>query len=491
MSINTQNSKIIFGLKVKQFRLANELSSSDLSKASGLSLSYLNEIEKGKKKPRKEKIINLAEALGTTPEELSSSELSGNLSAIGELLHSNFLNELPLELFDIDLSKIVEIVAVSPSRVGAFISTLIEISRNYAFKEENFYFQALRAYQELNYNYFEEKEKAIAAFIKQFNIPISRPVPVKLLVRILENHFSYTIIESSFEEMPVLKTMRSVYVPNSKKLYINKELNAQQKALQLGKEIAYNYLKLEDRINTSSFLKVKNFQTVLNNYFAGYFAVGILVNKDNFINDLRHLFSQTTWQEDLLLDLLDKYEVSPEVLFQRFNLLPAILNIKKLFFLRMLNEEQGVSFRIDKEMHLNRRHQPHANNLAEHYCRRWLSITQLKALQSRAETEQQPVVGIQRSIYTGTDREYLCLTIARPSYFPHTKKVSVTIGLLVDEDLKKHVHFLNDPAIPKKMVSVTCERCAIEDCSERAVPPIVIQKKQQRKAIQDALDQLK
>ena len=78
-----------------------------------------------------------------------------------------------------------------------------------------------------------------------------------------------------------------------------------------------------------------------------------------------------------------------------------------------------------------------------------------------------------------------------PSYFPHTKKVSVTIGLLVDEDLEKHVKFLEDPAIPKKMVSVTCERCPIEDCAERAAPPIVIQKKLQRKAIQDALDQLK
>ena len=73
-------------------------------------------------------------------------------------------------------------------------------------------------------------------------------------------------------------------------------------------------------------------------------------------------------------------------------------------------------------MHLNRRHQPHANNLAEHYCRRWLSITQLRALQSRADAEQKPVVGIQRSMYMGTDREYLCLTIARLVIFRIPKK---------------------------------------------------------------------
>ena len=43
-----QYIKLIFGLKLKQVRLKRNLSLFGLSKLSGLSKSYLNEIEKGK-----------------------------------------------------------------------------------------------------------------------------------------------------------------------------------------------------------------------------------------------------------------------------------------------------------------------------------------------------------------------------------------------------------------------------------------------------------
>lgn len=488
--INTQNSKIIFGLKVKQLRMKRKLSAATLAAAAGLSISYLNEIEKGKKKPRQDKIAQLSAALGCTVEELVSLELRGNLSAVGKLLHSNFLNELPLELFGIELNKIVEIIASSPAQVGAFISTLLELSRTFAFKEENFYFHALRAYQELHHNYFEGLEVQIDTFITRYQLPTKFPVPVTLLKKLLIEQYDYIIEEVDFETQPVLKTMRSIFKPAQKKLFINRELNEQQKALQLGKELAYNYLKLKDRIYTSSFLRVDNFKTVLNNYLAGYFAVGILVNQTALVKDINKIFEQTAWNEGYLLQLLDKYEVSPEVLFQRFNILPGILNIRKLFFLRMVNVQGTTTYRIDKELHLNRKHQPHANQLNEHYCRRWLSIKQLEALSQQSESTQKTVVGVQRSKFIGTQDEYLCFTIARPSYFPHTQKVSVTIGLLVDEELEQMIHFLNDPAIPAITLGVTCERCPIMDCQERMKEPIALEKRNQRKAMLEALEQL-
>lgn len=61
--MDSQSRKIIFGLKVKQLRKGQQLSFAELSARSGLSISYLNEIEKGKKYPREDKIEALAEAL--------------------------------------------------------------------------------------------------------------------------------------------------------------------------------------------------------------------------------------------------------------------------------------------------------------------------------------------------------------------------------------------------------------------------------------------
>ncbi len=490
MNLTHQNSRIIFGLKVKQLRIAQGLSFAKLSKTAGMSVSYLNEIEKGKKSPKTDKIETLATALGTTYDELVSPVLPGKLAAVGELLHSNFLNELPLDLFGIELSKVVEIIANAPLRVGAFISTLVELSRNFEFKEENFYFNAVRAYQELHYNYFEDIEESIAQFIKTYKLPINRAVPVNFLASILKKHFGYEIVEDDLKDYPELKHLRSIFIPKKKKLLLNPQLNEKQKALQLGKELAYNYLKLKERIHTSSFLKVNNFQIVLNNYIAGYFAVGILVHRENFQKDLKYWFEQPTWDKSYLLQLLLKYDVSPEVLFQRFNILPQDFDMPKMFFMRMIHDPTKDTFHIDKELHLNRQHEPHANNLDEHYCRRWLSISQLKSLAENAQTTGQVEVGLQLSKYTETEDEYICFTIARPAYFPSTKNVSVTIGLLADHELKEKIKFLADPAIPRKRVSVTCERCPIMDCKERISPPTVIDNRKHKIRMEEALDEL-
>ena len=46
MSVKSPNDRILFGLKVKQLRGKKSLSFAELSKRTGISVSYLNEIEK-------------------------------------------------------------------------------------------------------------------------------------------------------------------------------------------------------------------------------------------------------------------------------------------------------------------------------------------------------------------------------------------------------------------------------------------------------------
>ena len=152
---------------MKQLRTEQNLSFAQLAEQSGLSVSYLNEIEKGKKYPRADKIDLLAKALNIEKEDLISTELTKELAGVGDLLKSNFLNELPLDLFGIELSKVTEIIANAPIRVGAFISTLVEISRSYSLLDAHFFTGAMRAYQEMRYNYFEEIETAVDDFFKK------------------------------------------------------------------------------------------------------------------------------------------------------------------------------------------------------------------------------------------------------------------------------------------------------------------------------------
>ena len=61
-----QNLRFVLGLKLNQLRKSQKLSLKVLAGRAGLAISYLNEIEKGKKYPKPEKILGLAKALGVT-----------------------------------------------------------------------------------------------------------------------------------------------------------------------------------------------------------------------------------------------------------------------------------------------------------------------------------------------------------------------------------------------------------------------------------------
>ena len=493
MAARPANAKIILGLKARQLREAKGLSFKELAAASGLSISYLNEIEKGKKYPKPDRLAALAVALDTTAESLSDARLLRELAPVADLLNSNFLNDLPLDLFGIDLTKVVALIANAPTKVSAFIQTLLELSRNYALGEENFYFGALRSYLELHSNYFPELEAAVDAFKAANGIKAKGMVPNEVLAGLLQQLYGYELVEDGLADHQPLEHLRAVFLPKNKRLLLNKTLTNRQRAFQYGKELGFNALQLQDRAYTSSLLKVTSFEAVLSHFKAGYFSAALLIDRDTFAEDLRALFAQPRWEANRLLDLIKKYRVSPETLFQRMtNLLPEVFGLRQLFFLRMLHRPATGDFRVDKELHLDQRHHPHANGLNEHYCRRWLSTGLLNKLQAIHETGSYvgTIVGVQRSRYHGTDDEYLCITLARPGYPTPDRNVSVTLGLLMNDHLRNLVRFHDDPQIQQREVNTTCERCSIQDCAERVAPPRVVLRREQRKAVERALEAL-
>jgi transcriptional regulator with XRE-family HTH domain len=493
MSSKTQNERILFGLKVKQLRKQKGLSFSALSKKTKMSVSYLNEIEKGKKYPKPDKIEALAEALEVPVEQLASTEMNPNMAPVGELLQSNFLNELPLDLFGIELSKVAEIIANAPTRVGAFISTLLELSRNYALREENFYFGALRAYLELHNNYFEELEEAARAFTERHGITEDRPVAMERLRRILEEEYGYEIVDKGLDPYPELHKLRSLFIPKGKKLLLNSKLTPMQQAFQFGKEIGFERLNLAERANTSSLLRGRVFEEVINHSKAIYFSVALHLPLQPIIKDMQAFFARDTWDGEAFLSIMKRYEASPEMYYHRLtNILPRFFGMGKIFFLRFLHDPKSDAFEVDKELHLNRRHHPHGNGLFEHYCRRWVALSLLKDLHQMQKEGMyvDNIVRAQRSRYYGTEDEYLCLTIARPGYPTPNRNVSVTIGILINPETSKRIGFLEDPAIQRRIVNKTCERCALRDCEERAAAPVIVDRREESKRIQARLAEL-
>jgi transcriptional regulator with XRE-family HTH domain len=484
-----QIQRITLGLKVRQFRQEKGWNFDELSRRTGISTSYLNEIEKGKKYPQPANLRKLAAALDVTPDFLTSPELTKQLAPLGELLQSNFLNELPLERFGIELQQVVEIIARAPDRVNAFISALLEIARNYALRDEHFFFSALRAYQELRMNYFEEVENAAEEFVRTHHLPDNGAVAAQPLAELLVKNFAYRLESLDPEKYPELQTLRTVFVPKRRRLLLNPQLNDRQRAFYLAKELGFNVLQLRERPLCAGALRVNTFEEALNNYLATYFSVAVLINRHAFVRDVGALFNQMTWNNQRLLHLITKYQASPEVLFQRFNLLTQEFGLSKMFFLRVVHDIKRDQFEIDKELYLNRRHEPHAAGLNEHYCRRWIPLALLRELNA-GDRPGGLLSGVQRARFMDTDQEYLCISVAKHGYSSPNRNFSVSIGVLLDEHAKQIIRCWNDPEIPRTTVHVTCERCPIEDCRERAAEPEQYRKKEARRQMLDTLRKL-
>ena len=85
------NLRYIFGMKLRSFRQEKGFGLKQLAALTGLSASYINEIEKGKKYPKAEKIMMLAEGLGVEYDDLVSISMTGRFGQISELFFSSVL----------------------------------------------------------------------------------------------------------------------------------------------------------------------------------------------------------------------------------------------------------------------------------------------------------------------------------------------------------------------------------------------------------------
>jgi predicted transcriptional regulator/DNA-binding XRE family transcriptional regulator len=480
--------KLIFGLKLKQIRNEHGLSLLGLSKKSGLSKSYLNEIENGKKYPKPDKIAALSEHLDIPYDDLVSLKLDKNLAPIGEILQSDLLKDIPLELFGLKESTLINIVANAPQKVTAFISTIIEIAKNYDFSRENFYLASVRSFQEANRNYFKDLEEAVLKFSKMYEVDLSQPISPEILEEILIEEFKYTINNDELKDHSDLEDLRSIFIPKTKTLLITKDIDDAQRSFIYAKELAYCYLKMTDRLYTFSWIKFDNFEQVLNNFYASYFAGALLIPRAKLVDELEALFSKTHFDTTDFQNLLSQFNASPETVYQRLtNILPHDFSFKNLFFLRFSYHQVKDEFRLNKELHLAKDQSPRASETNEHYCRRWISLKVLKEL---SVTDTDHAFGVQISKYPNDHQEYLVLASAVRDPFKTNQYRSISIGIALNKALHRKANFLQDKQIKTMDVGVTCERCSIQDCEVRQTPAKVLDKKVKEEKTAKAVDKL-
>ncbi len=491
MSINKENLNLVLGLKISWLRQQLGLSLKELSERSGISISYINEIEKGKKYPKADKIMSLADALGKPYDELVSLQLDKQLMPLSELLSTSIMDEIPFDLFGFSKSDLVEFMTNAPTRFAALIDTIIKIARTYDLSVENLLLGALRSYQEMHNNYFPDIEQKAADFRNLHNLKGGR-LTYENVKALIEDEYGYEIHDQMPEKAQELSHFRSLYLPQEPgRLYINHKLTEPQKLFALCRELGYEALNLKERVPSSSYLKDANFDQLLDHIHASYFAGAILMDQDEIADDLAKWFESEEWSFDALEDLISKYRVTPEMLFHRITqIMSEKLHLGQFYFLRFNHYKATGRFRLTKELHFSKLHSTHGIGFDEHYCRRWITLRLLNSFAGDDESNEVHM-GVQRSKFYNTDIEYFCISAARPLRLSPGVNSCVTLGFLMDQRFKRKVRFWDDESVTRSVVNRTCERCPIKDCEERVAEPEIYQRQIKEDQIAARLDQLR
>ncbi len=500
MPFNEDNLKFILGFKLKNLRLQRGYSLKDVATRANMSISYLSEIEKGKKYPKAEKLLALANCYEVGYDELVTVDGQDNLNPLAESLDSGFFQEFPFQLFGLQAADLFSLLTTSPDKAGALIRTFLEIGQMYDVRVEHFLFAALRAYQKMHNNYFEDLELAAESFLES-DIWGGKPVNEINLRRYLEVNGRYIIDETLLADHPTLHSFRSVFIPGKRpRLFLNKRLLPSQKAFIFGKEIGTRLLGIETRATTSSWIKVESFEQVLNNYRTSYFAGALLIGRTKVVGGLSQLFNQKTWDPVGFLGLMKSLDSTPEMFFYRIGQLAHnYFGLSSHYFMRLAKRDSEDFIDVSKMLNLSTIPLPRGFSNSENYCRKWAGM---KLLADRTwergiaypdlPARGGPTAQAQRSNFANTGQEVFSFAVSRAMQLSPSDDSAVILGFPMDDALKSVIRFWGDPALKDQLVGITCERCNLgpKECSERMADPSLANEMRDVEVYERALSEL-
>ena len=449
----------------------------------------------GKKYPKAEKLNQIAERLGVSYDYLVSQKLDQRRHYLARVLESEALKKFPFHLFGMRAHDVVQLIPDAPQEGSALIRALVQTARSYDLRIEDFFHTALRCYQEMHHNYFEEIEQEVERYRKKSKWKEDENFSASMLYEALSKQFNFEIDETGLEKSKSLASVRSIWLPGKPdRLLINSQFNEKQKAFLAAREIGYRVLGLKERGHCSPDIEVESFEQVLNAFKASYFASSLFMSGERLYADLKSFFQNKTWQPEAFLKLMKGYFATSESFFYRLSeIMPHYFDVKQLHFLRFDKSLQDSHYTLTKQLNMSEVPIPTGLDLNEHFCRRWLSVKNIRDLSLGKETKEQRVVcDAQRSRFISGTQSFFCICVARPLVLPKNSLSSVTIGFRINGNLRKHIAFIDDPALSEEEIGETCERCRLlpEECSQRAADPRIFRKEQKISQQREELQQL-
>lgn len=488
--LREQNLRFILGLKLHNLRQERRLSLVQLSQACGLSVSYLNEIEKGKKYPKTDKLLALARALGVSYNDLVSAEPGGKLRSISGILTTRMVDDLPLAFYGISASVLMEMMAADTTRVGALLQLLKELSQRFDIGTTDFCHSAIRSHLEAQTYYFEDLEREAAKFADSCGWSTDAGPSLDQLRACLVNRLGWELDEQLLGIHGDLDDVGAVPYAKGKRrcLLLHPSLPEGRRAFFIAREIAAHVLQLTSTRTSSSKQPIGEFQLLLDDARASYLAGAMLMPEASFVGDVRTFALGTRWDPDAFLALIAKHGNDTETFFHRLaQLLPRHLGLGNLVLARTeIGSTQG-SPRVNREIRLGETRDVSGSETGEHRCRRMMNFRLL----SQAPVPNTPArAAIQRERFHASNEAYLTLGTVFKRPLHQDLQTCMTLAIGIDAKTRNAIGFVDDPAIDEYQVGETCERCTLSPCEERVAPPVVAQTSERGAARRAALASL-
>lgn len=490
--------RLLLGSKLRTLRADARRSLKDVAARAGVSISYLSEIEQGKKYPKPERLVDIARALGADYNALVSlhptPRAAGRQGGAGPY-------RLPLPGTDVfDPARALDLVPGASEHPEVFARALRELAATHGLGLAEVLEAALHVYRAAHRNTFPEIERAADTFREHTSLPDSPHALVPRLRRHLADHYGYTFDETTLARHPVLSGFRSVLAPGgavgaalggAPRLYLNSRMVLGQRAFLLAREVGFNRLAVGERATTSPAGPAADFEVLRNTLHGSVFAGALVLPRARVRAATEGLFGMDRWRDEAFLGSVRAFGVTPEIYFHRLaQLLPGAFGLPDVF-LTCAATDDADRHRLPSVNLTGRRIAPPPG---EHACRRWGAAALLREpAQNGAEyTARAQVVHFvgPRSAAEATGPEtYFTVSVAYASALDRTQRTAVTLGIRLDERFSEAARFVRDPSLPHLEAGLSCERCPLsaEVCTVRAAPPVRLAAEAAEAAQQTAL----
>lgn len=475
MLLDQNTVRLIFGLKLKNLRQQHQYSLKELGQKTGLSVSYLNEIEKGKKYPKPDKVLALADALSSSFDQLVSVRLEEDQDAIARILQNGFVHSLPLQDLGINLTELLNSITEDSQKATRLLCTILELRRRHFIRQSDLFSAILKSEIDEKRNHFTEWEELASTLrdrYRKWGSP-SDSEYAQQIVQHLEQKYNYEFETVAFgDESTALRTLRFRRNVRSKKiiLHLNSALSAKEQLYFLLRELIARELGHPPISAHQENDDFATYTAYVNHYMVSYIADAMLLPKDSFLDELNLLCSFDRWSSGRFRVFLQNAPVPTKRVLQRMTqLLPREWNIDPVYALEFGRNIELERFLILDELHLSGLQMPNGINREESFCRRWISMRALEAFTSSKDSSG-ALIQTQKSTIADVNGQFFNIAIAERDSVERGLIRCHTIGIPITKKHGKRIAFLNDTYVKHDTVAETCERCRILDCKERLAP---------------------